>query len=174
MALVIALGLTGCGDPQLEQALADALAQTATDLAPTAAVTAAGHSPTPTISATVARSAARATRTPKSNTARPTPTQVPETLDGLRVVGMEQLPPEARETLALIERGGPYPYRQDGAVFQNREGLLPQRPRGYYHEYTVETPRSSDRGARRIVTGEGDEIYYTADHYESFVRVLMP
>ncbi|MFC7303116.1 ribonuclease domain-containing protein [Streptomyces monticola] len=80
-----------------------------------------------------------------------------------------KLPPEAHDTLDLIEAGGPYPYPQDGTVFQNREGLLPQQSSDYYHEYTVETPGSDDRGARRIVTGESDqEDYYTADHYESF------
>src|SRR5690606_4896692 len=82
------------------------------------------------------------------------------------------LPPEARETLALIRAGGPYPYRQDGGVFQNRERLLPERPRGYYREYTVDTPGSRDRGARRIVSG-GDppaEFFYTDDHYRSFRR----
>ncbi|AXK31305.1 ribonuclease [Streptomyces armeniacus] len=80
-----------------------------------------------------------------------------------------ELPPEAHETLDLIEQGGPYPYPQDGTVFQNREGLLPDQSEGYYHEYTVETPGSDDRGARRIVTGEQEqEDYYTADHYESF------
>jgi ribonuclease T1 len=79
------------------------------------------------------------------------------------------LPPEAHETLDLIEQGGPYPYPQDGTVFQNREGILPDQDTGYYHEYTVETPGSPDRGARRIVTGEeAEEDYYTADHYESF------
>ena len=80
------------------------------------------------------------------------------------------LPPEAHATLALIDRGGPFPHRQDGTVFQNREGLLPQRPRGHYREYTVDTPGLGHRGARRIVTG-GDppaEWYYTADHYRSF------
>ena len=80
------------------------------------------------------------------------------------------LPPEAHATLVLIDRGGPFPYRQDGGVFQNRERLLPQRPSGHYREYTVDTPGARDRGARRIVTG-GDpptEWYYTADHYRSF------
>lgn len=80
------------------------------------------------------------------------------------------LPPEAHATLALIDRGGPFPHRQDGTVFQNRERLLPQRPRGHYREYTVDTPGLGHRGARRIVTG-GDppgEWYYTADHYRSF------
>jgi guanyl-specific ribonuclease Sa len=83
------------------------------------------------------------------------------------------LPPEAIATLEAIGRGGPYPYDRDGTVFQNRERLLPVRPRGYYREYTVETPGSRDRGARRIVTGgEPPEVYYyTDDHYRSFRRV---
>ncbi len=82
------------------------------------------------------------------------------------------LPPEARDTLALIEAGGPFPYRQDGATFQNRERRLPEREAGYYREYTVETPGSPDRGARRIIAG-GDppsEFFYTDDHYDSFRR----
>lgn len=79
------------------------------------------------------------------------------------------LPAQAHDTLDLIEAGGPYPYPQDGTVFQNREGILPSQGSGYYHEYTVKTPSSPDRGARRIVTGEeNQEDYYTADHYESF------
>ncbi|MFJ5995201.1 ribonuclease domain-containing protein [Streptomyces sp. NPDC092370] len=82
------------------------------------------------------------------------------------------LPSQAHDTLDLIERGGPYPFEQDGTVFQNREGILPGQSSGYYHEYTVITPGSSTRGARRIVTGEENrEDYYTADHYESFDRV---
>ncbi|MGY1581115.1 ribonuclease domain-containing protein [Streptomyces sp. MN13] len=79
------------------------------------------------------------------------------------------LPSQAYDTLRLIEQGGPYPYTQDGSVFQNREGILPGQPTGYYHEYTVKTPNVSTRGARRIVTGEEhQEDYYTADHYASF------
>jgi ribonuclease T1 len=74
-------------------------------------------------------------------------------------------------TLALIERGGPYPYDKDGSVFGNREGLLPRRPRGYYREYTVPTPRASNRGARRVVQGREGETYYTRDHYRTFVRL---
>ncbi|MFM9844766.1 MAG: ribonuclease domain-containing protein [Dongiaceae bacterium] len=74
-------------------------------------------------------------------------------------------------TLALIADGGPFPHKKDGSVFQNREGRLPRTAAGYYHEYTVETPNSPDRGARRIVTGAGGEIYYTADHYNSFVQL---
>ena len=80
------------------------------------------------------------------------------------------LPPQAHAVLDAIAQGGPHPYRQDGAVFQNREGRLPRQPRGYYREYTVDTPGSDDRGPRRIVTG-GDppvEYWYTDDHYRSF------
>jgi guanyl-specific ribonuclease Sa len=82
------------------------------------------------------------------------------------------LPPEAIDTLALIDDGGPFPYRQDGATFQNREHRLPARESGYYREYTVVTPGSPDRGARRIIAG-GDpptEFFYTEDHYGSFRR----
>lgn len=86
-------------------------------------------------------------------------------------VGRAALPPEARQTLALIERGGPFPYGRDGVVFQNREGLLPARPRGYYREYTVPTPGRRDRGPRRIVAGQPGEYYYSEDHYRSFRRI---
>ncbi|MFJ4521108.1 ribonuclease domain-containing protein [Streptomyces sp. NPDC088810] len=79
------------------------------------------------------------------------------------------LPSQAHDTLRLIAEGGPYPYAQDGVVFQNREGVLRTQPSGYYHEYTVKTPGSSTRGARRIVTGEEyEEDYYTPDHYATF------
>ncbi|MFI1564224.1 ribonuclease domain-containing protein [Streptomyces sp. NPDC020490] len=79
------------------------------------------------------------------------------------------LPSQAYDTLDLIASDGPFPYSQDGTVFQNREGVLPSQPSGYYHEYTVITPGSSTRGARRIVTGEEyQEDYYTADHYATF------
>lgn len=91
---------------------------------------------------------------------------------GLPVVTLTELPTEAAETWRLIEGGGPYPYPDDdGTVFQNREGLLPAEDPGYYHEYTVDTPGSDDRGQRRLVTGGERELYYTDDHYESFVIV---
>ena len=86
-------------------------------------------------------------------------------------VAATSLPPEARQTLALIERGGPFPYDQDGVVFENREGLLPDHDPGYYHEYTVPTPGSPDRGARRIISGSAGELYDTDDHYRSFERI---
>jgi ribonuclease T1 len=86
----------------------------------------------------------------------------------------EKLPLEARATLELIKAGGPFPYRQDGRVFSNREKLLPAKRRGYYREYTVRTPGARDRGARRIVAGHGGEYYYTEDHYRSFLRIVEP
>ena len=93
---------------------------------------------------------------------------------------LRELPSEARETLLLIQRGGPFPYpHKDGSTFGNFEKRLPERPRGYYREYTVPTPGSRDRGARRIVAGGGPygdvarsgEYYYTHDHYRSFRRI---
>jgi ribonuclease T1 len=80
------------------------------------------------------------------------------------------MPPEACETLALILQGGPFPHSQDGTVFGNYEGRLPQQPYGYYHEYTVETPDARNRGTRRIITGGSPPtvFYYTGDHYRSF------
>lgn len=94
-------------------------------------------------------------------------------------IAADDLPPEARATLALIQRGGPFPYRKDGTVFGNRERRLPLRPRGYYREYTVPTPGARDRGARRIIAGRGvagdpaasAEYWYTDDHYETFRRI---
>jgi ribonuclease T1 len=83
-----------------------------------------------------------------------------------------RLPSQAHHTLDLIDSGGPFPYSQDGAVFQNRERLLPIQTSSYYHEYTVVTPGSPDRGARRIITGKKtNEDYYTANHYASFSLV---
>lgn len=93
---------------------------------------------------------------------------------GLKSVSRAELPAEADKTLELIKRGGPFLYRQDGQVFQNREGVLPAKQSGYYHEYTVVTPGSADRGARRIVTGANGEYYYTSDHYASFRIILDP
>lgn len=75
------------------------------------------------------------------------------------------------EVLAAIESGDPLPYEEDGGTFQNREGLLPAQPLGHYREYTVETPGSPDRGARRLVIGETGETFYTDDHYASFTRI---
>ena len=89
----------------------------------------------------------------------------------LREIAVAALPVEARDTLALIKKGGPYPYQRDGAVFGNYERRLPVRNRGYYREFTVPTPGSNNRGARRFVVSKEGEYYYTDDHYRSFKRV---
>lgn len=91
-------------------------------------------------------------------------------------VSLAALPAEAQQTERLIRSGGPFPYEKDGIVFGNREQLLPRQPRGFYHEYTVRTPGSHDRGARRIVCGgrqprEPEACFYTEDHYASFKRI---
>jgi ribonuclease T1 len=86
-------------------------------------------------------------------------------------VHSKDLPAEARQTLELIKSNGPFSHKQDGGTFGNREKRLPQRANGYYREYTVKTPGAKDRGARRIVAGNGGEFYYTEDHYRSFRRI---
>ncbi len=93
-------------------------------------------------------------------------------VSGLPVILWDELPPEAQETIQLIDQDGPFPYDKDGTTFGNREGILPDRPHGYYKEYTVITPGSRDRGARRIVAGADGELYYTDDHYDSFREVV--
>ena len=90
-------------------------------------------------------------------------------------IGVQSLPAEARATLDRIAGGGPFPYERDGVVFGNREHILPARPHGYYHEYTVPTPGAKSRGARRIVCGGNPatiaECYYSDDHYRTFRRI---
>jgi ribonuclease T1 len=86
-------------------------------------------------------------------------------------IPLSQLPPEAQQTVALIRKGGPFPYAKDGSAFGNREGMLPRQKHGYYREYTVKTPGERSRGARRIIWGAGGEFYYTGDHYNHFARV---
>lgn len=87
--------------------------------------------------------------------------------------GLYDLPVEARETLSLIQRGGPFPHRRDGVIFGNREHRLPEQARGYYREYTVPTPGARNRGARRIIAGGQPprEFFYTPDHYRSFRKI---
>lgn len=112
-------------------------------------------------------------------TARATPTPADAAklapaapVSDLPTTTVAQLPPEGVDTLRLIALGGPFPYAQDGATFANREGLLPPHPSGWYKEYTVSTPGSADRGARRIVAGTDGGRFYTSDHYASFREVL--
>ena len=112
--------------------------------------------------------------TSSSSSAPATSGDAPATtpVSGLGTIAESRLPREARHTLDLIRAGGPYPYDADDGVFRNRERILPQQKQGYYREYTVETPGSDDRGARRIVGGKGGDRYYTDDHYDSFRQIL--
>lgn len=104
-------------------------------------------------------------------------------VDSIDSVSLAELPLEARHTLNLIKHGGPFPYpHKDGSTFNNFEKRLPRQARGYYREYTVPTPGSRDRGARRLVAGSGrsgnvatsGEYYYSDDHYRSFRRIRQP
>jgi len=91
--------------------------------------------------------------------------------DAIEIIAVAALPAEARDTLHAIKQGGPFAYERDGVVFKNYERMLPKQLSGYYHEYTVKTPGSRNRGARRIVCGPLPECYYSADHYQSFKRI---
>lgn len=123
-------------------------------------------------SATATSTERTTTRSPRPARSTATPSDGTTGSDGLALVRLADLPSQARRTVALIDAGGPFPYAKDGATFNNFEGVLPKQPRGYYREYTVPTPGERDRGARRIVTGDRDrELFYTADHYETFARV---
>jgi ribonuclease T1 len=134
----------------------------------------ASRTPTPTTVRT-RRATPAATMSPTRRATRTaTPTARPSSsgVSGLPTIRFQDLPKQARETIALIEQGGPFPFERDGIPFQNREQLLPRKRSGYYREYTVITPGSRDRGARRIVAGAEGELYYTDDHYESFREVI--
>ncbi|GAA1419855.1 ribonuclease domain-containing protein [Catellatospora coxensis] len=115
---------------------------------------------------------ARTAMAPSGEGGAPAASAVRTPVSGLPTVPLRDLPKEAVATVALIDANGPFPYDKDGTVFGNLEGILPRQPRGYYREYTVPTPGSRDRGARRLVAGRDGDLYYTADHYESFRQVL--
>ena len=97
-------------------------------------------------------------------------------VDRAEAMAVSEMPRQGAETYERIFKGGPFAYEKDGVVFGNRERLLPSQKRGYYREYTVKTPGSRDRGARRIVCGgqpkAPDACYYTADHYSSFRKIV--
>jgi ribonuclease T1 len=107
------------------------------------------------------------------NDSHPTPNNSASTATVQRAgtTALSSLPSEAQHTIALIRTGGPFPYSHDGIVYNNLEKQLPKEDRGYYHEFTVVTPGSDDRGARRIITGKDGQFYYTSNHYKSFVEV---
>lgn len=108
--------------------------------------------------------------TTEARSAEPEAAHTPSS--GLPTIAESDLPPEAWDTMQLIDDGGPFPYRQDDSTFFNREGILPDQRRGYYREYTVETPGWHDRGARRIVAGAEGDLYWTEDHYDSFRQIM--
>jgi ribonuclease T1 len=184
-ALVLVIGIAACGAlNQTRSAPSPAtLPAATTQPTPTAATlalpsvtaparaSAAAPTPTPVVLARLPTAVPAPSATPKP---KASPTAIPAKIDGLKVVTPDKLPPEARTTLQLVIKGGPFPYDRDGVVYQNRERVLPAKASGYYHEYTVVTPGSADRGARRIVAGGKGEFYYTDDHYASFVRVIVP
>jgi ribonuclease T1 len=103
------------------------------------------------------------------------PADARQSSKNLPEVALADLPPQARDVYGLIRRGGPFAYERDGVTFGNRERILPAAPRGFYHEYTVRTPGTKSRGARRIVCGgpktAPDACYWTEDHYSSFSRI---
>ena len=155
-------------DVEQPQATADATAR-----APQDGASSAAEPPAQVLATTVEHTARANTPKPPKPTV-PSPRAPPAQIDGLPVITLDELPREAHETLDLIERAGPFPFSKDGATFQNREGLLPRKASGYYREYTVITPEENDRGARRIVAGARDDLYYTDDHYASFARIWLP
>jgi ribonuclease T1 len=174
--MVFVLGSAGCARPATPSPTVVAAATVApataamTTVTVTSATLAPQVRPTPSRLPTASRSpVAGATAAPISGgltIATPPPG------DRMATVQQDRLPPEAQDTIRLIARNGPFPYRQDGVVFENRERLLPAKATGYYHEYTVKTPGSPDRGARRLIRGGQNELYYTDDHYDSFRRVI--
>ncbi|MER7754226.1 ribonuclease [Kitasatospora sp. NPDC097643] len=107
---------------------------------------------------------------PRSTPPAPAGTWVPAD-PALADVCRTKLPSQAQDTLGLIAKGGPYPYNRDGIVFENRESRLPKKADGYYHEFTVVTPGSNDRGTRRVVTGTAGEQYWSPDHYTTFQEI---
>ena len=136
------------------------------------------HSPGQAVQTQTAQAQAAPARATLPSAARTSGT---DPASGLEWIAVSSLPPQGQQTYRLILSGGPFPYARDGVAFQNREGVLPRRSRGAYslgayREYTVRTPGSSDRGARRIVCAESvqqrvPECYYTGDHYASFQRI---
>jgi len=147
-------------------------APTQTPTAALAATEAPTHTPTSAQIATATREPT-ATKTATRPPTRAPPTATPiRSQSGLPFILYDELPPEAKETIRLIDNNGPFPFRQDDSTFQNREGILPSKPRDWYREFTVITPGSPDRGARRIVEGEDGLLFYTDDHYDSFREVI--
>jgi guanyl-specific ribonuclease Sa len=94
-------------------------------------------------------------------------------------VGKPRLDAQIRKVVESMDRTGrpPAGVTQGGrrgtqrATFQNLEGRLAAKPSGYYRESDVWSRGSGSRGAERLVFGREGEVYYSKDHYRSFVRL---
>lgn len=133
-------------------------------------------SPQPTSTSTSTKAATKAPTTSKptgrATTGQATQKGGTDPASGLPWIAEAALPAQAHDTLKAIDAGGPHAYPgKDDVTYRNLNGVLPKKESGYYKEYTVKTPGSSDRGARRIVVGRGGEFYWTDDHYDSFARI---
>lgn len=153
------------GSPQSDQAALPTVTPAPTRTQSAVAAATATVAPKPTDAPTPTANA------PPTDTS-PTDARPAQRASDLPTIAYAELPPEAHDTIRLIDQGGPFPFRQDGTTFQNRERLLPIRPSGYYREYTVITPGAKNRAARRIVGGSDGELYYTEDHYSSFREII--
>lgn len=167
IVMAVALALAGCGRGATDAASIPA------SVFPTSSQVAASATPTIEPSPSVDPTS-MAPSTPAPSPSKTGPTLAPSLpSSNLPTITIAQLPAEGRKTLVLIASNGPFPYRKDGVVFTNRERRLPKHDYGWYQEYTVITPGSPDRGARRIISGRNGERYYTSDHYASFQEVIQ-
>lgn len=161
MALIVALGVVALAVWLTQQGDSEPAPSTTPSASGTASLTGSSLTPgsgsTPIATQPTVGPLSTGASTPRSN---------------LPSIEFAELPRQARQVVEKIHAGGPFRYAKDGAVFGNRERLLPQRPRGYYHEYTVDKPGSDDRGPWRIVAGDGGDLYWTQDHYDSFAQII--
>lgn len=164
VAVVVVLAIAGWNAFVRDGGGADDAASTTSAASVTSTTDAVPSTTVPSTSTTTVR--------PASTTSTTAAVASAEAVSDLPVASVDDLPDEALDTLALVEAGGPYPFDQDDGTFGNREGILPDAYDGYYREYTVVTPGEGDRGARRFVVGADGEVFYTDDHYESFVEVV--
>ncbi len=164
--------MRGSSTPRLLAAIAAVAVVAAVLLLARGGEDASTPAPAASTAAAAATSAAEPPAATSSEPSASAPAATVERASDLPTVRLDELPPEALETWRLIDEGGPYPFRADDGTFRNREGVLPERSNGYYREYTVVTPGEDDRGARRLVVGEGGERYYTDDHYDTFREVI--
>jgi guanyl-specific ribonuclease Sa len=78
---------------------------------------------------------------------------------------------DLRPTIDRINSGVRFPHRHDGSIFRNAQSKLPAMPAGHYREYVVPTPGVTGPGPMRLVVGNNGEIFFTLDHYLSFIPI---